>query len=222
MSLFVFSTLILSVIFFIVFNVWWVSGASFNTHLSALMIAATTALTSLLLIAIYPIFRKHYTRHPNSSMDHTVTWANDVSSNLSTPAAVIDGYTVKFANKAFLMEIGMLSMQEQVVGMPLTNIIHPGDHQLLASLFAKTTATQDKKNHLRIRLLCLDGSILPTHVSISPIQEDSRSVVNLLQFSSSLSQKMVESSELENSIHEQLINHIEQIVFYLNESPRLH
>lgn len=221
MSLFVFSTLILSVIFFIVFNAWWVTGASFNTHLSALMIAATTALTSLLLIAIYPIFRKHYTRHPKPSMDHTVTWANDVSSNLSTPAAVIDGYIVKFANKAFLMEIGMLSMQEQVVGMPLTNIIHPGDHQLLASLFAKTTATQDKKNHLRIRLLCLDGSILPTHVSISPIQEDSRSVVNLLQFSSSLSQKMEASSEFENAIHEQLINHIEQIVFYLKVNQEI-
>ena len=221
MSLYVFSTVILSVIFFIVFNTWWVDGASFNAHLSALIIAATTALSSLLLIAMYPLLHKNHSTNPKLPIDNKINWANDVSSKLSTPAAVIDGYSVKFANKAFLMEIGMLSMKDQVLGMPLTNIIHPGDHQLLATLFAKTPPSQDKKSNLRIRILCLDGSILPTHISISPIQEENGTDLNLLQFSSSASQKTFESSELENSIHQQLINHIEQIVFYLKVNQEI-
>jgi hypothetical protein len=131
MSLYVFSTVLLSSIFLIVFNTWWVEGESFKIHLSVLMIGASTVLSSLLLIAIYPILKNRtFNNHNELNLDKS-NWADDVSGNLSTPAAVIDGYNVHFANKAFLTEIGMLGLSDQILGMPLTNIIHPEDHQRL-------------------------------------------------------------------------------------------
>lgn len=217
MSLYVFSTAVLSIIFLVVFNTWWVEGAPFKIHLSALMIAATTVLSTLLLIAIYPMLSNRMaTKRKQASLDKS-SWANEVSNNLSTPAAVVNGYNVMFANKAFLTEIGMLGMQDQVLGMPVTNIIHPGDHQHLATLFAQTSSTGvQKRDTMKLRILCLDGSILPAQISLSPLQEESESDLNLLQFSSVASHKLKETELSDKSNYQQLINQIEQIVFYIN------
>ncbi|CAG0956065.1 hypothetical protein MTYP_00467 [Methylophilaceae bacterium] len=216
MSLYVFSTVVLSIIFMLVFNTWWVDNVPFKMHLAALLIAAITVLSIILMIAIYPILtRRASSNRKHSNLDKT-NWANDVSSNLSTPAAVVDGYNVMFANKAFLTELGMLGMNDQILGMPITNIIHPGDHQHLAMLFAQTTQDQKNKDTMKLRVLCLDGSILPAHVSLSPLQEDSNSDLNLLQFSSVASHKVKDIDYVDQSNCQQLINQIEQIVFHLN------
>ena len=216
MSLFVFSTVVLSIIFMLVFNTWWVGSAPFKMHLSALIIATITVLSIILMIAIYPILtrRASYSQKP-ASLDKT-SWANEVSGNLSTPAAVVDGYNVVFANKAFLTELGMLGMNEQILGMPITNIIHPGDHQHLAMMFAQTSQDENNRDTMKLRLLCLDGSILPAHISLSPLQEDGHSELNLLQFSSVASHRMKEDDSVEQSNCQQLINQIEQVVFHLN------
>lgn len=216
MSLFVFSTVVLSIIFMLVFNTWWVGSAPFKMHLSALIIATITVLSIILMIAIYPILtrRASYSQKP-ASLDKT-SWANEVSGNLSTPAAVVDGYNVVFANKAFLTELGMLGMNDQILGMPITNIIHPGDHQHLAMMFAQTSQDENNRDTMKLRLLCLDGSILPAHISLSPLQEDGHSELNLLQFSSVASHRMKEDDSVEQSNCQQLINQIEQVVFHLN------
>ncbi len=221
MSLYVFSTVLLSSIFLIVFNTWWVEGESFKIHLSVLMIGASTVLSSLLLIAIYPILKNRtFNNHNELNLDKS-NWADDVSGNLSTPAAVIDGYNVHFANKAFLTEIGMLGLSDQILGMPLTNIIHPEDHQRLATLFAKASTNQEIKDTMRLRILCLDGSILPAHLSLSPLQEEANPYLYLLQFSSTGSLKTTEPNPSYLTTHHQLINQIEQIVFYLKVNQEI-
>lgn len=221
MSLYVFSTAVLSAIFLIVFNTWWVEGAPFKIHLSALMITACTVLSSLLLIAIYPVLKsRNYDNHKQPKLDKN-NWADNVSSNLSTPAAVIDGYNVHFANKAFLTEIGMLGLSDQILGMPLTNLIHPEDHQHLATLFAKANTNHEKKDAMRLRILCLDGSTLPAHLSLSPLQEDTNPYLYLLQFASSASTKTTEANQTGLTNHHQLINQIEQIVFYLKVNQEI-
>ncbi len=221
MSLYVFSTVVLSIIFMLVFNTWWVDNAPFKVHLSALVIAATTVLSFILMIAIYPILTSRASaKRKQASLDKS-SWANDVSSNLSTPAAVVDGYNVMFANKAFLTELGMLGMNDQILGMPITNIVHPGDHQHLAVLFAQTAQDSEKKDTMKLRILCLDGTILPAHISLSPLQQDSGSDLNLLQFSSVASHKTKEFDYVDQSNYQQLINQIEQIVFHLNVSQQI-
>ncbi len=221
MSLFVFSTVVLSSIFMLVFNTWWVSSAPFKMHLSALIISTITVLSIILMIAIYPILtrRASYSQKP-ASLDKS-SWANEVSGNLSTPAAVVDGYNVVFANKAFLAELGMPGMNDQILGMPITNIIHPGDHQHLAMMFAQTSQDEKNKDTMKLRMLCLDGSILPAQISLSPLQEDGHSELNLLQFSSVSSHKVKEDDSIEQSNCQQLINQIEQVVFHLNVNQEI-
>lgn len=216
MSLFVFSTVVLSIIFMLVFNTWWMGNAPFKMHLSALIIATITVLSIILMIAIYPILtRRASSSQKPASLDKS-NWANEVSGNLSSPAAVLDGYNVVFANKAFLTELGMLGMNDQVLGMPITNIIHPGDHQHLAILFAQTSLDEKSRDTMKLRVLCLDGSILPAQISLSPLQEDGNSELNLLQFSSLSSLKVKEDDTAEQSNCQQMLSQIEQIVFHLN------
>ena len=221
MTLYVFSTFVLSIIFMIVFNSWWVENAPFEIHLAALFVGASTVLSVFIMIAIYPLLNKHA---PNKrkliKLDKT-TWANDVSSNLSTPAAVIDGYNLVFANKAFLTELGMFGMNDQLLGMPITNIIHPSDHQHLAVLFAQTKSNNNEKDSIKLRLLCLDGSVLPAHISLSPLNEGDHSELRLLQLSSLTSLKVDNFVYLDQSSHQQLLHQIEQVVFHLNVNQQI-
>ncbi len=223
MSLYVFSTVVLSIIFMLVFNTWWVDNAHFKIHLSALLIAAITFLSTVMMIAIYPILTSRATSNRKQTSLNKSNWANNISSHLSTPAAVIDGYNVVFANKAFLNELGMRGMTDQILGMPITNIIHPEDHQHLAILFAlnaQSTNEAEKKEALKIRLLSLDGSLLPAHISLSPLHEENPDL-NLLQFSSVASINAKNSDYIDQSNYQLLINQIEQVVFHLNVNQQL-
>lgn len=216
MSLYVFSTVVLSIIFMMVFGSWWVESVPFGMHLSALVIVAITVLSILLLIAIYPTLkRQKVTKYRRENLD-TSNWATDVSSNLSTPAAVIKGYNVLFANKAFLAELGMQGLNDQVIGMPITNIIHSRDHQHLASLLSQGALNQNNAEAMKLRFLSLDGTILPAQISLSPLQEDNNSDLNLLQFSSVSSHRDKDFEYVDQSNYQYLINEIEQIVFHLN------
>lgn len=223
MSLYVFSTVVLSIIFMLVFNTWWVDNVHFKIHLSALLITTITFLSVMMMIALYPILTSRVSSHRKQTHLNKANWANDVSSHLSTPAAVIDGYNVMFANKAFLTELGMLGMTDQVLGMPITNIIHPEDHQHLAVLFAQNAQSvkdTEKKDALKIRLLSLDGSLLPAHISLSLLHEDNLDL-NLLQFSSVATIKSKDFDYVDQSNYQLLINQIEQIVFHLNVNQQL-
>lgn len=221
MSLYVFSTAILSLTFMLVFNSWWLGDPPFKIHLSVLFIATITILSSILMMAIYPLFTARSSATRKKTNLDKVSWAHEVSSNLSTPAAVLDGYNLTFANKAFLAELGMLGMSDQIVGMPITNIIHPGDHQHLAMLFAETAFEREQEDTVQIRILNMDGTILPALISLSPLQHAGHSDVKLLQFSSPSSYPQTYTDHIDQSNYHLLINQIEQIVFHLNVDQQL-
>lgn len=219
MSIYVFSTLILSIIFLFVFNTWWAGTAPFKIHLAGMVIIATTAFSALLMLAVYPLLRhRPHLRNTTPGFDRRA-WGINVSSLLATPAAVIEGYTVIFANNAFLAELGMQGISDQILGMPLTNVIHPGDHQALAALLA--TPEQDKKATQRLRLLCLDGSILPVHISASPISEAPDNEQLLLQFSAVSSHDTPGASFREQFSYHLLVNQIEQVVFQVDTAQNI-
>ncbi len=221
MSLYVFSSVVLSIIFMMVFGSWWADSAPFRIHLAALVIVAITVLSIILMIAIYPTFRRLNKAKRMFNTTDTSTWATDVSSNLSTPAAVIKGYNVVFANKAFLAELGMQGLSEQIIGMPITNIIHSSDHQHLAVLFSQNSLHQENKESMRLRFLSLDGAILPAHITISPLEAESNVELNLLQFASNALQHRQDFDYVDSSNHQYLINEIEQVVFHLNVDQQI-
>lgn len=216
MSLYVFCMVVLSVVFMLVFGVWWDGNAPFKVHLAALAVAITTILSGILMIAIYPIFSSRSSSGLKKSGFDAVTWGSDISDNLSTPAAVLDGYNIVFANKTFLAELGMSGMSDQIIGMPLTNLVHPSDHLNLAKFIAGTAQGSRYNETLKLRILCSDGTTLPAYMSLSPLREESNSNLNLLQFSSTSSHKDAVSNLGEQSDYQLLIDRIEQIVFQIN------
>lgn len=204
-----------------VFGVWWDGSAPFKAHLAALAVAMTAILSGILLIAVYPIVTARTHSGLKKKSFDSVTWGSDISSNLSTPAAVLDGYNLIFANKAFLAELGMSGMTDQIIGMPLTNLVHPGDHLNLAKFIAGTAQDHKYNETIKLRILCSDGTTLPVHMSLSPLREESNSGLNLLQFSSSSSNAASVSQLGEQSDYHLLIDRIEQIVFQVNANREL-
>ncbi|GAB7562047.1 hypothetical protein LG202_00860 [Methylobacillus methanolivorans] len=218
MSLYLFSTLILSVIFLLVFNSWWTDGAPFTTHLTGLLIVSCVLFTLLLMTALAPILARQNMGRMQARM-RSLNWEHEVSSRLSSPAAVVENHTVVFANQAFLNELGMAGMSDQIVGMPLTNVIYPGDHQLLASQLASidTPAQEDST----LRLLCLDGTVLPSKLSLSPMGHGTTHQRLLLQFSLILSGPATGVRFNEQFNYHLLINRLEDVVFELHRANRL-
>lgn len=216
MSLYIFSMVVLSMVFMLVFSTWWDGSAPFKIHLAALVAAMATVLSSILMIAIYPILTSRVASGQKNKQLDNITWGRDVSANLSTPSAVLDGYNLVFANRAFLNELGMSGMSDQIIGMPLTNIVHPGDHHNLAKFIAGAAHNDPHNETITLRILCSDGTTLPVQMALSPLREDGSSSLSLLQFSSSSGLPNAVTPSEEQSDYHLLIDRIEQIVFHVN------
>lgn len=214
MSLLLFCLVLLSGIFFMVFGFWWDSSAPFKIHILMLSSVLAVFLSAILIINIYPrVQRRQLSANTGNQLDH-VAWGHDISSKLSTPAAVVEGYNIKFANNAFLKELGMSGMRDFITDMPLSNLVHPGSHQALTELFSK----QDDENSTEtmvLRMLYVDGTTIPVHMSLSPLTSTDDSNPFLLQFTSTSMEAASETTAEESTYH-MLIDRIEQIVFQLN------
>lgn len=221
MSLYVFSTLVLSLVFMLVFGSWWGDNAPFKVHLAALAVASTTMLCVTLLITLYPMLTSRAALNRRSPKLDKAAWGGDVSSKLSTPAAVLDGYSVVFANKAFLSELGMAGMSDQIIGMPLTNLVHPSDHENIAKLFASTSQDDNENSTVKLRILCADGTILPVYAALSPLGTGDNPDFNLLQLSPTSSFNRVTSNPDDPFDYHLLIDQIEQVVFQLNAARQI-
>lgn len=211
MSLFLFSTIILSLVYLLIFNNWWIDDSPFAFHFTTMFVIGFILLIGLLLLIFIPVWKRQSSKRVASHLDNP-KWATEVTSRLSSPAAVIEDHTVTFANKAFLIEVGMVGMSDQIVGMPLSNIVHPGDHVLLSSLLANFE--ESGKDDLVLRLICLDGTYLPTKFSLSPISNEGNRM--LLQFSVIRNNTSTEISFIEQFNYHLLINRLDEVVFQLH------
>lgn len=220
MSLLLFCLVMLSGIFALVFGFWWDSTAPFKVHISVLASILAVFLSAILIINIYPrVQRRSLAGNKDTKLDNVV-WGQDISTKLSTPAAVIDGYNIKFANNAFLKELGMTGMREFITDMPLTNLVHPSSHQALTDLISQHDDSPSNET-IVLRMLYVDGTTIPVHMSLSPLDAADQSNQFLLQFNpiSSIEPTTVTTSE--EITQQMLIDRIEQIVFQLNVDQNL-
>lgn len=221
MSLYVFSMVVLSVVYMLVFGTWWDGSAPFKIHVAALSSSMVLIASIILLVAIFPVFaRRPAASRKKKSLDD-ISWGSDISASLSSPAAVLDGYQLAFANKAFLSELGMSTLRDQVVGMPLTNLVHPGDHLALAKFMASSVQGQHSSDMTKVRMLCWDGTTLPAWVALSPLRDDGSSNLNLLQFSPASAPRPDIPHPGAQSDYHLIIDRIEQIVFQVNANSEL-
>jgi PAS domain S-box-containing protein len=88
-------------------------------------------------------------------------------------------------------------------------------------LFSQGALQQENNESMKLRFLSLDGTILPAYITLSPLEAESSSDLNLLQFSSNSLQNMQEFVYVDSSNHQYLINEIEQVVFHLNVNQQI-
>jgi PAS domain S-box-containing protein len=211
MSLILFSMVMLTSIFTLIFGFWWDSSAPFKVHLAILITILASAVTAFMVISVYPRLQRRLQLHTPNKLD-SVAWGQDISTKLSSPAAVIDGFNIKFANNAFLKELGLAGMQEFISDMPITNLVHPSNHEDLQQFLSKADA--DNNQTLALRMLYVDGTTIPVHLSLSPLNREQQPDMSLLQFS--LTASRPETDIREPSQYQLLLDRIDQIVFQVN------
>ena len=94
----------------------------------------------------------------------------------SLPALLVEEGRIAHANRALLKGLGLAERGDEVIGMPLENIVHPRHHAEVAALLGAEGASGDAGT---VTLLRADG--LPWQARLSLFRAD-RSSVALLQF----------------------------------------
>lgn len=220
MSIYIFSTLIISVIFFVALSSWYTIQGPFLLHVIMLISTAIAIFSAAVVILIQPLFTSKKSRI-NQNMNQEAAWGREVSSTLSSPAAMLDGYVVKFINTPFLQMLGMADMADQVVGMPFTNLIHPADHQNFATLNAEAMTGKTKNDPTKIRLICADGTTIPSNASLSRMREDGQNSLTLFQFTPIFATNPL-TSDVESQFNYHLIvDRLEEVVFQLSAESKI-
>lgn len=220
MSLFIFSTLIISIIFMIILGSWYSIQGPFLLHVVMLISTAVAIFSVAVVIAIQPLFSARSSR-PRRELPQEASWGKEVSSTLSSPAAVLDGHVVKFVNTPLLQTLGMVGMTDQIIGIPFTNLIHPADHQILAELTAEATMGKTKNDPTKIRLVCADGTTLPSNASLTRMREDDQSHLLLFQFTPISAVNPLSNDYEPQFNYHSIIDRLEEIVFQLNAEGKI-
>lgn len=220
MSIFIFSTLIISVIFLLILGSWYNLQGPFLLHVVMLISAAVAIFSAAVLMLIQPLYFRKPSRSRRESPQEG-NWGKEVSKALSSPAAVLDGYMVKFVNTPFLQTLGMVGMTDQIMGMPFTNLIHPSDHQIFAELTVEANMDKTKTDATKIRLICADGTIMPSNASLTRMREDNQDNLMLFQFTP-ISTIYPLSNDYESQFnYHSIVDRLEEIVFQLNAEGKI-
>lgn len=215
MSIFIYSTFIISIIFLFIFGSWYNIQGPFLLQIVMIISTAAAIFSATILIALQPLFSLKPS-HTRRTLPHDAEWDREFSEALSSPAAILDGYVVEFVNTPFLQLLGMTGMADQIIGMPFTNLIHPADQQNFAKLTAETTLGKSKNNSTTIRLICADGTTLPSNTSLSKMREENKDNSMLFQFTPiSAINPLSDDFESKFNYHS-IIDRLEEIVFQLS------
>jgi PAS domain S-box-containing protein len=215
MSLFIFSTLVISIIFLLVLGAWYNIQGPFLLHVVMLVAASVAIFSAAIVIAIQPLYFSKKIRS-RRDLPQDANWGKELASAMSSPTAVIDGYLVRFVNTSFLQTIGMVGMSDQIIGMPFTNLIHPADHQILAELSAEATMGKTKNDPTKMRLVCADGSTLPANASLTPMRQDGENYLMLFQFMPIAAINPLSNNYEAQFNYHSIIDRLEEIVFQLS------
>lgn len=221
MSLFIFASLILSIVFLAVMGTWYDVNGPFISHMVMLISATVAILSGTIVIAAQSLHFSKSSKKQSSSDPRIAAWGKEVSATLSTPAVVLDGYKISFANTSFLQTLGMTGMADQVVGMPFTNLVHPTDHQILAEMIAEATQGKNINEIKKLRLLCSDGTTVPSHTSLTRIRQDDNNNQVLFQFTPVSTAKPLSTNFESQFNYHLIIDRLEEIVFQINAEGQI-
>lgn len=185
-----------------------------------LISAAVAIFSAAIVIAVQPLL-SNKTSRARRNFSEELAWGSEVSSALSSPAAVLDGYVVKFVNTPFLQILGMQGMADQIIGMPFTNLIHPADHQNFAELNADASTDKTKSNATKIRLICSDGTTIPANSSMTRMRKDRLNNLMLFQFTPTSALNTLSDDYESQFNYHTILDRLEEIVFQLSAEGKI-
>ncbi|MAX52458.1 MAG: histidine kinase [Methylophaga sp.] len=220
MNIILFSLIMLSSMFVLVLGFWWDSTAPFKVHISTIAAVLAMFLSATLAMTLYPKLKRRFQSEQSPIAFDDAAWGQDLSSKLSTPAAVIDGYNIKFANNAFLKELGMNGMRDMITDLPLTNLIHPSSHQQMTDFLGRQHNKRSNET-MMLRMLYVDGTTIPAQISLSPLNSVQQDGQFLLQFTTTTSSEPTSNKLDIDHTYRYLIDRLEQIVFQINVDQKI-
>lgn len=220
MSVLIFATLIIGIIISTILSSWYSIDGPFLSHVVILICAVVTIFSAALVIVILPLLTKKNTQKKVASSEQ-ITWLKETSSALSSPAVVLDGLLVKFANTPFLQILGFVGLEDQIKDLPFTNIIHPADHQIFTELNAEAAIGKTKIEASKIRLICVDGSAIPSNVSITKMRDIQDENLTLFQFTPLSTQHSISGYFEPQFNYHFIIDKLEQVVFQLDTKGKI-
>ncbi|WP_332673907.1 PAS domain-containing protein [Aromatoleum sp.] len=175
MALYVFSAWTLALLFAAVVGSW---------HGNDAMLRLTTG---VILTGLFVLLLLRYARWQSGrpagrvASPEQVRWSGQLCHSISSPSVAVQGQVISFANHAFLALLDYRGRGDEVVGLPLTNLLHPVDHGRLAVLLAIAYGEDESDAAGVLRLLRGAGSTVAMHASLSPLPAVPGSL--LIQFS---------------------------------------
>ncbi len=175
MSLYVFSAWTLALLFAAVVGSWHGNDAMLRLTVAVIL----TGLLVLLLLRHAPW--RSGPRAARGGGPEQVVWSGQLCHSISSPSITVQGQVVSFANQAFLALLDYRGRDDEVVGLPLTSLLHPVDHGRLAALLAIAGSEDASDAEGVLRLQRAAGATVTVHASISPLPAVPGSL--LIQFS---------------------------------------
>jgi PAS domain S-box-containing protein len=175
MTLYVFSAWMLALLFAAVIGSWY-GGEVFYVLPGFVGVAGML----VLWVARRLPWGASGTHRPQATAQQ-MQWAGELCHNISSPSVAIQGQIISFANQAFLVLLNFRGRGDEVVGLPLTNLLHPVDHPRLATLLAIAGGDDASDAEGVLRLVNAEGAPVKMHASISPLPAAPGSL--LIQFS---------------------------------------
>jgi PAS domain S-box-containing protein len=163
MAVFVFSAWMLAMVFSTVVASWHGGAATVGFPLAV-------GVLGFLLIRLASTPWPRSTGQGASAHGQQQVWVNALCQGMSTPSLMLDKGIVNVANQAFLTLLDYRDRNDQVVGMPFINLLHPVDHEAFDRLLRTCAEDTAPDADGVLRLVRSDGSLLKSRVNLSRLQ----------------------------------------------------
>ncbi len=160
MTLYLYSAWALALLFSAIIGAWTGGGAALALGLGALLAGS---------IVLHAAKSRTPREARADGRSEPRSGTAELCEAVPAPAAVIEGRSIIEANRAFLALLDFGGRRAEVIGLPITHLIHPLDQGRLASLLAASAPGQADSAPETLRLIRSDAGTIRMQVCAAPL-----------------------------------------------------